>query len=467
VIRHLVLDKGALALAIGMGGLILLLLAGTQVLDWYWPVLLAAVSLGIGIYQLRKHIPSRYQLAQRIDQKMALADSLSTAVYFSEHPKPGFEATIAKQYHAADGLAATVPLERALPMARSRYLLPAVGLFAIAAGLFVTRYLVMGSLDLRNSMVEMAVDTFFASPPETVAKVTRPDLRARPFDPEQPLAPQESQIPIPPDAEKGKELADTQQKQDSANADQPGDEKGDNGDLDSKDSKQDSNKDKQNDRQGDDKGSNDSQGDDQRSMLDKLRDAAQNLINKFSSNEQKQQTAKNDSQQKGQKSDKAGKGDDDANQDSQADAQPNSDEAGGKGKPNPKQAESQQDQKSGEKGASGAGDNNGKKDLEAAKAEEAMGKVSELLTQRSAATSGEMMVEVGQTKQELKTALTQQKAGHSDSGGEIHRDQVPLADQMFIERYFQEIRKSSGDAKAKTGDAKAAVKNGDGKAKSN
>ena len=34
VVGHLVLDKGALALTIGLGGAVLLLLAGTQILDW-------------------------------------------------------------------------------------------------------------------------------------------------------------------------------------------------------------------------------------------------------------------------------------------------------------------------------------------------------------------------------------------------------------------------------------------------
>ena len=460
VIRHLVLDKGALALTIGMGGLVFLLLAGTDIMDWYWPLLLAAVSLGVGIYQLRRHVPTRYQLAQRIDHKMALADSLSTAVYFSENPKPGQESVCAAQYRAADGLAGAVSLEQALPMSRSRYLLPATVLLAVAFGLFVTRYVMIGSLDLQGSLVAAAVDTFFTAPADqTVAKATRPDLRARPFDPSQPVAPPEEGQGLPPDAEKGKELLDdSQQKQDASDGDKSGDQKGDkgdSGDLNNNDSPQDSNKQaKDNERQGDDKGSNDSQGDDKRSMLDKLRDAAQNLMNKLSSNDAKPQNSKNDSQQKGQKSDRSGKGDEDANQDSQADAQANSNDQGGKGKQSPKQASESQDQKGGEKGASGSGDNDGKKDVEEAKAEEAMGKVSELLTQRSNTISGEMTVEVGSTNQQLKTAMTQQNAGHTDAGGEIHRDRVPLADQMFVERYFQEIRKP-GSAAATNSKAKA------------
>lgn len=459
VIRHLVLDKGALALTIGMGGLVLLLLAGTEIFDWYWPVLLAAVSLGVGIYQIRRHVPTRYQLAQRIDYKLALADSLSTAVYFSEHPQPGLEAICTAQYHAADGLAGTVSLERALPVTRSRYLLPAIGLLAVALGLFITRYVMIGSLDLQGSLVEAAVDTFFTSPAEKAVANARPDLRSRPFDPSQPEAPPEEGKGVPPDAEKGKELlTDSQQKQDTSGTDKSDDQEGDqgdSGDLDNNSPQDQKKQGKDNNREGDESSSNDSQEQDQRSMLDKIRDAAQNLMNKLSSNDAKPQNAKSDSQQKGQKSDKAGKDDGDSNQDSQADAQSNSNDQSSKGKADPKQASQSQDQKGGEKGASGSGENEGKKDLEEAKAEEAMGKVSELLTQRSAGISGEMTVEVNTTDQHLKTALTQQKAGHTDSGGEIHRDQIPLSDQMFVERYFQEIRKPG---KAPTGDIRGKTK---------
>ena len=52
------------------------------------------------------------------------------------------------------------------------------------------------------------------------------------------------------------------------------------------------------------------------------------------------------------------------------------------------------------------------------------------------------MVEVGSTKQSLKTPWADRQAGHNESGGEIHRDEVPLIFQPFVERYFEEIRKT-------------------------
>ena len=68
-----------------------------------------------------------------------------------------------------------------------------------------------------------------------------------------------------------------------------------------------------------------------------------------------------------------------------------------------------------------------------------MGKISEILGKRSAAVSGEMMVEVGSSKQQLKTPWAQHQANHTKAGGEIHRDEVPLTEQQFVEQYFEEI----------------------------
>jgi hypothetical protein len=76
-----------------------------------------------------------------------------------------------------------------------------------------------------------------------------------------------------------------------------------------------------------------------------------------------------------------------------------------------------------------------------------MGKISEVLGKRSATVTGEMMIEVDTTKQTLKTPWADRQAGHTEAGGEIHRDEVPLIFQPFVERYFEEIRKTPPAAK--------------------
>ncbi len=458
VISHLVLDKGALALAIGMGGVVILLLAGTQILNWYWPVLLAAVSLGVGVYQLRKFIPSRYDLAQRIDRKMSLADSLSTAVYFSENPKSGLESVCAVQFQAADALAAGVKLEHALPLTRSRWVVPAAILFVAATGLFFTRYLMTGSLDLRTSLIDMVVDNFFTSPAEEAAlKAKRPDLRPRGFDPSNPNAPEDEQIPLdtPPEDQKGNDLKSSAPSE--AKGDQgtkSGDPQAENKENEEGESSKDgAPQDKQSNQQkdgSDSPGQNNSQPQDQRSMLDKMRDAVNNLMNKMSSEPQKGQQKGGEKQQGKSKE----KGDKSQEKGEKSDGQPDSDanQQGDQGDPKDAKQSNAPGQKPSEDAKSGAGQDDGKKDIENVKALEAMGALSELLGERSTAISGDMLVEVGNTKQQLKTAMTQQKQGHTDAGGEIHRDQVPLAYQTFVDRYFQEVRKAPAKAKGKATD---------------
>ena len=77
-----------------------------------------------------------------------------------------------------------------------------------------------------------------------------------------------------------------------------------------------------------------------------------------------------------------------------------------------------------------------------------MGKISEILGKRSANVSGEVMVEVGNSKQPLKTPWAQRQATHIEAGGEIHRDEVPLIYQQFVTNYFEEIRKTAPAAPA-------------------
>ena len=187
---QLVIDKGSLALLVGMGGVILLLLTGTQILDWYWPVLLAVVSLAVGIYRLRQSLPSPYQLAQNIDRRLGLADSLSTAVHFGGHPEPGREAVAECQRRDAELVAQRVDVQQALPRSRSRYLFPAVGLALVAFGLFAVRYAVTGSLSLEPSLLKVAYDSFFGPPPQQLAKNLAKNLKMAPeaFDPGNPDA---------------------------------------------------------------------------------------------------------------------------------------------------------------------------------------------------------------------------------------------------------------------------------------
>ena len=97
-------------------------------------------------------------------------------------------------------------------------------------------------------------------------------------------------------------------------------------------------------------------------------------------------------------------------------------------------------------GRSGIGREEGSKELREAEQLAAMDKISELIGRRSQTLTGEVMVEVTSGKQQLRTAYSQQAAAHAEAGGEIHRDEIPLAYQSYVERYFQQVHKLASES---------------------
>jgi hypothetical protein len=471
-LTHLVLDKTALAAVIALGGAIVILLTGTELLDWYWLVLLAVVSLGVGLYRLRHSIPSLYTLAQRIDRRMQLADALSTALYFGQHPDRDRQAVCDRQRQDAEVVAREVDLRQALPLTRSRYSLPAAGLAVVALGLFGVRYLVTGTMSLQPSLVAIAYDSFFGVKPleaKNQGKGMRPKL-----DPsaasdsndgkmqDKDNAPEDLNAPENQQNDEGQEPSQTPGKAESNGkgsdkGDAKGDQKNDKGsDKDSANQKDGKGDSKADDKNGDSKsGNDDSKGKDggNPSLMDKIRDALSNLASKVKPQDGKQQQSGNNAKQ-GQQGDRPDKGEKSSQGKDQkpeeastsADAegdqgdQTDSDQASDSKKASDKQASAD--------AKNGAGSQDGEKAIKEAQQLQAMGKISEVLGKRSANVTGEVMVEVGNSKQPLKTPWAQRQATHSEAGSEIHRDEVPLIYQQFVQQYFEEIRKPAPGAKA-------------------
>ncbi len=482
---NLALDKGALAVTIVMGGVAVLLLAGTDILNWYWLALLAMVSLGAGGYLLRKSLSSRYVLAQLIDRKLKLKDAISTAFYFSEHPEPGKAALCESQFREAETVAAQVDIKLALPLTRSRYLAPAAALAAIAFGLFAVRYLVTGSLDLKASLVQAVYDDFFGN--KTAEARNQLPPRAK-FDPQIGNTNQEDPPSLEADRQP-EELLDSESSPDAANpsddnsktasengskkqGDSSGGDKGKedpsgkgNEAKDQADAKDQQSSDGKNGdaKQGGKQGGKPSANQKSESVLDKMKDALSSLMDKMKQEASEGSKGDQSSPQNNpsdQKQDQGDKGQKSKDEKSQAAANGDqSQQAEGK-----QASESGNDKKASDKTASqdsknGIGSQDGDKAIKEAEQLKAEGKISEILGKRSAAVSGEVMVEVGSGKQQLKTPWAQNQANHSNAGGEIHRDEIPLTEQQFIERYFEEVHKSASPAPA---DPSQEKKSGDG-----
>ena len=180
-------------------------------------------------------------------------------------------------------------------------------------------------------------------------------------------------------------------------------------------------------------------------MMDKLRDALNNMLSKMkpegqqnANDSQPQDGKKGDSSDKSQKASQPGKDQQKADsQDSQADAQGDQNSAA--------DADARDAKKSSDKNSadakSGAGSQDGEKAIHEAAELKAMGQITEVLGKRSQNVTGEVMIEVGNGKQPLKTPFAQREANHVEAGSEIHRDEIPLAYQEFVQQYFEQVRK--------------------------
>lgn len=460
-----------MALAIGMGGAIVLLLAGTQILDWYWVVALAVVSLGVGLYRLRKRIPSKYKLAQRIDRRMVLADAISTATYFATPEAYGDPAIRERQREEAERIARTVDLRAAMPMERPRYLYPAIALAAAALGLFALRFAVTGKLNLEPSLVKIAFDTFFPQKQQMAKNAKGDRMKSPPLDQNDNDSPttesdktpdsqlDSSEEPDYSNPQAGDNSKDAAKQGDQKDADQADVDQGEKGDKQQQgnDASQDQNESKDS-KSGDQKdGKQDAKqalSNDSSSLMDKLKDAMANMLNKMKPSsaqegQQNQQNSQKDAQN-GQQQKSGQKGDQQQKQteNSNSDAQSDSSQDDQKQSADAKGAEKSSDKNASQDSKSGIGSADGDKTAREAEQLKAMGKISEILGKRAQNVTGEVMVEVGSSKQQLKTPWAQKDATHTDAGSEIHRDEVPLMYQQYVEQYFEQIRKS-GEAGTK------------------
>src|SRR5262249_51933036 len=76
--------QGASASSAALVALILLLVVGSEVLSWPVVLFVPLAALAIGAYRVRRRLRKPYGVAQVVDRRLNLADTLATAVYFSE-----------------------------------------------------------------------------------------------------------------------------------------------------------------------------------------------------------------------------------------------------------------------------------------------------------------------------------------------------------------------------------------------
>ena len=495
-IRNLLIQQASLSFALLLGGAILLLVLGTQILNWYWLVILFVVSLAVSIYRGRNGILSRYRVAQSVDAHLGLYDALSTAYYFSQHSEAIHSPPdlVAHQRDTAEDLARSADLRQGVPFFAPRTFYVNAALALAVASMFGVRYGITRSLDLRASLIHIDFDAFLGSSRQVAdakkrgalpfEKTRDSDAAAQQWDSKaQDLEPQpdtpldtiedsetnnpdsadsstKSQAKGKDDTPKGDDLLNSPDKGQNAesNSDKPGEAK------DSPDGQPQPGD--QQAQQNSDKSSNSA---DNPSLADKMRDALANLMAKLksqpkntegkqggSSSQPGQQSAQKQ-QNQNQQNNKGNPGEQQSENNANSQSQGDQQSQNGAQQTAQSQGAARNSDQTTKDGKSGIGRQDGDKSAREAEQLAAMGKISEIIGKRAANVSGEVMVEVASGKQQLKTQYSERNAKHAEAGGEINRDEVPLAYQQYVQQYFEEIRKEPA-AKAKPDTAKPDTK---------
>jgi hypothetical protein len=463
IVQNHAFGECANAASAALAAFILLLVLGTQILNWYWVVLLPAAAIAAAVWRIRRRTPSLYTAAQTIDRRMRLADSLSTAWFYQSGHSAAAQASPELrrlQLAEAERLAAEVDVRRAVPYHMPRAAYATGALFLVASSVFALRYGLTDRLDLKQPLAQMIGQRLGYDSKDQRAQLDR-QRDPNPNSDDSPSAEDGEQTP-PADAAEPEDAAES--------ADQP-DEKSARADQSSK-SSQDKNKadedgqadsseqpegPQENASQGNPKDGKDPQSGSQnaqnqqgnQSLLSKMKEAMQNLLSSMQPQNSQQQSASNQNgkgskgqqgakqQAKGEKTNSASS---DAQDQQSADAEQGQNQQSQSNEPQDSPLANKQP-------GSGAGNRDGAKDIKQAQQLAAMGKISEIIGKRSANVTGESTVDVQNTSQQLRTGYQNRQAEHSQAGAEINRDEVPVALESYVEQYFEQVRKQPAPKK--------------------
>jgi hypothetical protein len=486
-LRNQIVAQSANALSVALGGVVLLLLAGTQLLDWRLLAVVLLATGGIVLYRTVRGTPSAYRVAQVIDHRLKLADSLSTALHFGESQP--LDAMRAAQLAQAEKIAREVDIAQALPLEMPRTLYAVAALGLLATGLFALRYGLERSLELRAPLARLLMDRMSGGGQDEIA-LRKKNSGNRPESPKptgmtaaeseakdagqldpatdsaldtvgvpdavnDPLAknesPSKSKGSAPGSEKMEGEAGDSASSEsaegnmgDPAASGQPGDKQGGQKSADGKQSA----------------GSNSGENS---SLMSKLKEAMSNVMSKMrqsqspsgsqqsSSSGQNARNAKDGQKAQGQKGE-ANQGQQSGRESGDAQGQQSEGEGENGQSQQAKGGGQSSDPQSASQPGSGIGSQDGNKDVRLAEQQAAMGKISEIIGKRSANVVGEVTVEVQSSQQQLRTQYTKSSATHADAGGDLNRDEVPVVFQQFVQQYFDQVRKQPAAVTSQRGE---------------
>jgi len=477
---NVALAQSVLAASVAMAGAILILVFGNQFLDWRWLALVAGLTFPVAFFRTARRVPSPYRVAQIVDDRLSLRDALSTSLYFTE---PGArkvsDAMRRAQLAESERISRAVDPAAAVPLSAPRALYAFGALFLAAIALFALRYGVERRMELSKPLARILFDAF-GSGFEQRAGLTKKKASRNTWDQQAPATvsledrDQEAQgkldeappslldtVDVPDVDNEGAKQAGGKSKGKANGSDAESERSGD--EAEESESAQGSSNAKDADQAGSKQGEASAGKQapnslaENSSLASKIRDAMSNLLASMrpqnSGSNPQQSPGQNGAQQKSQqaKGDQKGamgqgqkKGGD---QSSDSEDGQSSDDADSGKSAEGKSSGKSSDQQASHNPGSGIGKQDGAKDAKLAEQLAAMGKISEIIGKRSANVTGEVTIEVNSSKQQLRTPYSDSIAAHGESGGEINRDEVPVAFQQYVQQYFEQVRKQAAPSK--------------------
>jgi hypothetical protein len=465
ILHNHLFSEGSNAASAALAAFLLLLILGTQVLNWYWAVLLPAAAIVFAAWRIRRRMPSLYVTAQRVDRRMGLADALSTAWFFSGSGSSRGSAELRSlQLQQAEQAATQVDPRAAVPYFVPRTAYIAAALLLIASSVLALRYALSDRLDLRQPLARIIEQRLGYPEPSQRAKLD-PRREKNQFpqddaqgDQGQPTDPADAGPPPDDLAESAADQGQPQAAKSDRNAkNSQSDDANEDGEADQSEQPQDNPQNASNPKNGQKEGRDSQQGNPQQSqgsqnLFSKMKEAMQNLLSSMQQNQQNQQQQSGSNQNgkgsKGQQSASKQQNKGEKNNSQSGDAQDQQAADGQEAQNSQSQSSERQDSPMANKQpGSGAGNRDGAKDVRQAEQLAAMGKISEIIGKRAANLTGEATIDVQNTSQQLRTSYQEKSAEHSQAGAEINRDEIPVALENYVEQYFEQVRKQPAPKK--------------------
>jgi len=478
--RHglLALEQINYALIIVLGGAILLLLVGTQILDWYWLALLAALGLAIGVFRFRRRRQPPYQIAQILDSRLGLSDTLSTAWFVLTTPASP-NAPRQLQLSRAETVASGIQPKTVFPRQALRSWAPNALLFLTACTLFSVRYFSYDQLNFRQTLLPVH---FGNSAKTSEAKLQtdaqrkresalgKPDLPpAISTSPLQQNSDDASGLPTPSDKSEA-----AQEAIDSRGARQPNGQPNPNASPNQHD-QQTSAREMQatnsspneslstsrtsshspppstnpSSHQAQQQSSKESSAE-EKSLTSKLRDVLSDLLAKMREGSAQQRgdaggnqahNSNRDSQSTGTKQNQQSTSEANDSKESQASSlqSQQSQQQASTASNSPSKGSGNASGHQSSDSRSAAGRQDGAKGIKEAEELKAMGKLEEIIGKRSASLKGEMTIDSAAGTQQLRTGYTNKTGQHSGIGSEMDHEQIPMEDQQYVREYMKQV----------------------------